>query len=58
MTDHNYRSGCPINLGLEIFGDRWTLLIIRDMMFAGKRHYREATRSAARSSTPVATKPP
>lgn len=41
MTDHTYRSGCPINLGLEIFGDKWTLLIIRDMMFAGKRHYRE-----------------
>lgn len=41
MTDHTYRSGCPINLGLEVFGDRWSLLIIRDMMFAGKRHYRE-----------------
>ena len=41
MTDHIYRSGCPINLGLEVFGDKWTLLIIRDMMFAGKRHYRE-----------------
>ena len=41
MTDHIYRSGCSINLGLEIFGDKWTLLIIRDMMFAGKRHYRE-----------------
>ncbi|MCR6671228.1 helix-turn-helix domain-containing protein [Devosia ginsengisoli] len=41
MTDRTYRSGCPINLGLEIFGDKWSLLIIRDMMFAGKRHYRE-----------------
>ena len=41
MTDHIYRSGCPINLGLEIFGDKWSLLIVRDMMFAGKRHYRE-----------------
>jgi DNA-binding HxlR family transcriptional regulator len=41
MSDHPYRSGCPINLGLEVFGDRWTLLIIRDMMFAGKRHFRE-----------------
>lgn len=41
MRDHTYRSGCPINLGLEVFGDRWTLLIIRDMMFAGKRHFRE-----------------
>ena len=41
MTSSPFRSGCPINLGLEVFGDKWTLLIIRDMMFAGKRHYRE-----------------
>ena len=41
MTDNAYRSGCPINLGLEVFGDKWTLLIVRDLMFAGKRHYRE-----------------
>ena len=36
-----HRSGCPINLGLEVFGDKWSLLIVRDMMFAGKRHFRE-----------------
>jgi DNA-binding HxlR family transcriptional regulator len=36
-----HRSGCPINLGLEVFGDRWTLLVVRDLMFGGKRHYRE-----------------
>ncbi|KFC68544.1 Transcriptional regulator, HxlR family [Devosia sp. LC5] len=41
MTQTAFRSGCPINLGLEMFGDKWTLLIIRDMMFAGKRHFRE-----------------
>jgi DNA-binding HxlR family transcriptional regulator len=35
------RSACPINLALEVLGDRWTLLIVRDMMFAGKRHFRE-----------------
>ena len=35
------RSGCPVSLGLDIFGDRWTLLVIRDLMFSGKRHYRE-----------------
>jgi DNA-binding HxlR family transcriptional regulator len=41
MSSSPFRSGCPINLGLEVFGDKWTLLIIRDMMFAGKRHFRE-----------------
>ncbi len=35
------RSGCPVSLGLDIFGDKWTLLIVRDLMFNGKRHFRE-----------------
>ncbi|RUU85005.1 transcriptional regulator, partial [Mesorhizobium sp. M7A.T.Ca.TU.009.01.3.1] len=39
------KSGCPINLSLELIGDRWTLLIIRDMPFAGKRHFREFLQS-------------
>src|SRR3954451_10841546 len=39
------RSYCPINLGLEIFGDTWTLLVLRDIMFAGKRHFRELLHS-------------
>jgi DNA-binding HxlR family transcriptional regulator len=34
-------SGCPIDFGLDIFGDRWTLLVIRDLLFAGKRHFKE-----------------
>ena len=29
------RSGCPINLTLETFGDRWSLIILRDLMFGG-----------------------
>ncbi|ASY61608.1 Transcriptional regulator, HxlR family [Sinorhizobium sojae CCBAU 05684] len=44
MTD-DHRSGCPINLSLEVFGDKWSLLIIRDMIFGGKRHFRELLRS-------------
>lgn len=35
------RSGCPINLTLEIIGDRWSLLVLRDMMFGNRRHFRE-----------------
>jgi DNA-binding HxlR family transcriptional regulator len=35
------KSDCPINLALEVVGDRWTLLIVRDMMFAGRMHFRE-----------------
>ena len=37
----NSRSNCPINLTLEVLGDKWSLLIIRDMMFGGRRHFRE-----------------
>ena len=35
------RSGCPINLMLELLADRWSLIIIRDIMFGGRRHFRE-----------------
>jgi DNA-binding HxlR family transcriptional regulator len=34
-----YRSDCPISTALDIFGDKWSLLIIRDMMFKGKNTY-------------------
>jgi DNA-binding HxlR family transcriptional regulator len=35
------RSGCPINLTLEMLGDRWSLIVIRDVMFGNRRHFRE-----------------
>ena len=35
------RSGCPINLTLEALGDHWSLLVIRDLMFGNRRHFRE-----------------
>jgi DNA-binding HxlR family transcriptional regulator len=37
----SHRSGCPINLTLEILGDRWSLIVLRDMMFGNRRHFRE-----------------
>jgi DNA-binding HxlR family transcriptional regulator len=39
------RSHCPVNFGLESFGDRWTLLILRDIVFRGKRTYGEFLKS-------------
>ena len=39
MTD--VRSGCPINLTLEVLGDRWSLILIRDIMFGNRRYFRE-----------------
>ncbi|MEO1090558.1 MAG: helix-turn-helix domain-containing protein [Pseudomonadota bacterium] len=41
MHSGDHRSGCPINLSLEILGDKWSLIVVRDVMFGGKRHFRE-----------------
>ena len=35
------RSGCPLNASVEMLGDRWSLLILRDMMVRGFRSYKE-----------------
>ena len=40
-NDSEQRSGCPINLTLEVVGDKWSLLVIRDMIFGNRRHFRE-----------------
>jgi len=47
------RSHCPINFTLEHFGDKWSLLIIRDLMFKDKRHYNEFLESDEKVSTSV-----
>ena len=53
MDSGEHRSYCPINLSLEIFGDSWTLLVLRDMMFGGKRHFRELLQSDERISSNI-----
>ena len=35
------RSDCPINFAVEVLGDRWSLVILRDIVFWGKRTYGE-----------------
>lgn len=47
------RSGCPINLSLELFGDRWTLLVLRDVIFADARHFRELLAGPERISSNI-----
>ena len=44
-SDELHRSHCPIHLALEVFGDKWTLLILRDTVFGGRRHFREYLKS-------------
>lgn len=40
LTDQR-RSGCPISFTLDIVGDKWTLLVLRDLLLKDKRYYRE-----------------
>ena len=40
-SDPRRRSECPLNASVEMLGDRWSLLIIRDMMLRGFRSYKE-----------------
>ena len=44
QTRNEMRSGCPINLTLEKLGDRWSLIVIRDIMFGNRRHYGDLLR--------------
>jgi DNA-binding HxlR family transcriptional regulator len=53
MKRTDRRSGCPINFALETFGDSWTLLIIRDMLFQGKRTFAEFEAAEERISTNI-----
>ncbi len=48
-----HRSGCPVSVSLEIFGDRWSLLIVRDLMVRGFRTFKEFLRSGEGIATNV-----
>ena len=47
------RSGCPVSISLEIFGDRWSLLIIRDLMVRGFRTFKEFAGSGESIATNI-----
>jgi DNA-binding HxlR family transcriptional regulator len=50
-----HRSPCPIACSLDLIGDRWTLLVIRDMMFFGKQRFEEFLESPEGISTNILT---
>jgi DNA-binding HxlR family transcriptional regulator len=52
-TPAKHRSACPLNAALEVYGDRWTLLIIRDLMFKEKAGYSEFLASEEGISTNI-----
>ncbi len=47
------RSGCPVSISLEVFGDRWSLLIVRDLMVRGYRTFKEFAESGEGIATNV-----
>jgi DNA-binding HxlR family transcriptional regulator len=47
------RSGCPVSISLERFGDRWSLLIIRDLMVRGYRTFKEFQQSGEGIATNI-----
>jgi DNA-binding HxlR family transcriptional regulator len=51
QSDH--RSGCPVSCSLEIFGDRWSLLIIRDLMVRGFHTFKQFQQSGEGIATNI-----
>lgn len=56
MKKHILRSDCPINFLLETLGDKWTLLIIRDLVFEGKKFYKDFLSSKEGIATNILSK--
>ena len=53
MTVPDRRSNCPLNVALELFGDKWSLLLLRDMLVQGKSRYGEFLDSPEAISTNI-----
>ncbi|GAB4020998.1 helix-turn-helix domain-containing protein [Spirosoma migulaei] len=53
MKELKQRSTCPVSTALDVLGDKWSLLILRDMVFAGKSTYGEFLQSAEKIATNV-----
>lgn len=49
----DFRSSCPISTALDIFGDKWSLLIVRDLMFNEKKTYGEFLNSEEKIATNI-----
>lgn len=46
MPRRRERSGCPINLAAEVLGDPWSMVVLRDIMFGGPRHFSDLHRNS------------
>jgi DNA-binding HxlR family transcriptional regulator len=53
LDEMNWRSVCPISSALDVLGDKWSLLIIRDLLIHGPRTYSEFLGSPEQISTNI-----
>lgn len=53
MTEIKKRSDCPISCSLDIWGDKWSLLIVRDLMFAKQCTYGDFQKSSEKIATNI-----
>lgn len=47
------RSDCPVSSALDLLGDKWSLLVMRDVLLRGKAHYREFLASEEHIATNI-----
>ena len=55
MAAHRERSRCPIAYSLDVLGDRWTLLVLRDLAFKNRRHFQEILGASEKISSNILT---
>ena len=53
MSDNKKRSECPISCSLDIWGDKWSLLIVRDLMFSKQCTYGDFLKSGEKIATNI-----
>ena len=44
--ENNFRSDCPVSSALDLFGDKWSLLLIRDLVYFGERTFKDFSEAA------------
>jgi len=54
-VEHKTRTGCPIACSLDVLGDHWTLLIIRNLMFLGLHEYKDMLNTEEKISSSILT---
>ena len=55
MNNNNYRSTCAIAMTVDLFGDKWSLLILRDMLLHKKATFKEFSNSKEKIATNILT---